>query len=72
MDNNLPVWEPLESSHVESFKYHDWETTLYVRFKWGGTYEYPADPEQVQGLRDTDSPGRYMRLVFGGTGVRVA
>ena len=57
-----PQWEDADSSMISAFKYHPETQELEVMFKRTGVYRYfevPADV--VQGLRDADSKGSYMR-----------
>ena len=57
-------WEPLSSSHVAAMAVN--EGTLYIQYTNGTIYEVEASDEEVQGLRNAASPGRYLRLMFQG------
>lgn len=59
------VWEDVDSSMISAFKYDQIKKQLDVMFNRTGTYRYydvPADV--VEGLREADSKGSYMRYAI--------
>ena len=62
MTGNKPTWEDVDSSMIVAFKYDETTKTLSVMFHKTGIYHYSNVPlEEVEGLREADSKGRYMR-----------
>lgn len=60
-----PTWEDVDSSMISAFKYDPDSQELDVMFTRTGTYRYfdvPADV--VDGLREADSKGSYMRYAI--------
>ena len=53
-------WEPLASSHVDAMAYDRQAQELYVRFRNGSVWKYPADAEEAEGLRRASSPGKFV------------
>jgi hypothetical protein len=65
-------WIPLVSSHIEAMAHVPQTGELFVRFKNGNIYRYPdAHPDEVESLRNADSPGRALNLLFRGRGAKV-
>lgn len=55
-------WEDVDSSMIAAFKYNPTTQTLDVMFNRNGLYRYDNVPaDVVQGLRDANSKGSYMR-----------
>jgi KTSC domain len=65
-------WEPLDSSHVEAMAYKADSAELFVQFKGGSVYRYPASQEEADGLRNADSPGRYVHFMLKQKGDRLS
>lgn len=65
-------WEPLDSSHVEAMAYNADSAELFVQFKGGSVYRYLADAEEANGLRNADSPGRYVHFMLKQKGERLS
>lgn len=60
MSAGLPPMTPVKSSNLEAIGYRG--TSLFVRFKGGGVYEYAGVPSDLyhEGLK-ADSPGSWFR-----------
>ena len=57
-----PVWEDVDFSMISAFKYDPASKELVVMFTRSGIYRYIDVPlEVVEGLREADSKGSYMR-----------
>jgi hypothetical protein len=57
-----PAWEDVDSSMIAAFKYDEKAKTLAVMFNKTGLYTYYDVPANVvQGLRESDSKGSYMK-----------
>jgi hypothetical protein len=65
-------WTPLVSSHVAAMKYIATESKLLVQYSNGQVYEFSANQEEADGLRNAVSPGRYLNLMWRKTGTRVS
>jgi hypothetical protein len=65
-------WTPLVSSHVAAFKYIASESKLLVQYTNGTVYEFSANQEEADGLRNAQSPGKYLHLMMRGMGTRVS
>ena len=53
--------ESVDSSNIEALGFDEDSSTLQIEFKNGGLYQYFDVTENVFiGLRDADSPGRYL------------
>lgn len=65
-------WEPLNSSHVNAMAHDASNAKLFVEFKGGQIYEYPADAEEANALRTAESPGRYVNFFLKQKGSRVS
>lgn len=58
----------VDSSNIESVGYDEASSTLQIEFKNGTTYQYFDVNEDVFiGLRDAESPGRYLATRIKGT-----
>ena len=70
--NTALHWEPVTSSHIDSFAPNPDNAEVYVRYKDGSIYLFPANTEEIEGMRTASSVGRYVRLMFGGKGRKVS
>ena len=60
-----PVWEDVDSSMISAFKYDPTSQELDVMFTRKGIYRYFNVPlDVVDGLREADSKGSYMRYAI--------
>lgn len=64
-------WEPLVSSHVDSMAFNAEDAELFVQFRDGTIYKYPADESEADGLRTAASPGRYIHYFLRHKGARI-
>jgi len=64
-------WEPLSSSHVAAMAWNPDTAELFVQFKDGSVYKYSSDEEEANGLRNAESPGRFVRYFLRGKGERL-
>lgn len=60
-----PAWEDVDSSMISAFKYDPKSQVLDVMFTRTGTYRYfDVSLDVVEGLREADSKGSYMRYAI--------
>ncbi|MEM7118045.1 MAG: KTSC domain-containing protein [Chloroflexota bacterium] len=60
-----PVWEDVDSSMIQAFRYDESKELLDIMFTRTGVYRYFDVPKKVvDGLRDSSSKGSYMRSMI--------
>jgi len=65
-------WIPVTSSHVARIAWKPDEALILIEFLNGDMWEYPAHPDEWDGLRNAQSVGKYVNYFFKGRGRRVS